>query len=107
MKIDFSTPILGLDNEQVVENDEAVTLGTLAIGALLQLLPGLDGRPENLSATDKVHHAVLAQSIFQASAPIEVSVDDVSLLKTRIGQAFMPLAVMRAFEILDPPPAKS
>jgi len=104
MKIDFQQTLMGLGDEPLMEGDKPATLGTVSIAALLNAIPGPNGQPEELSGEAKVRQAVLAQNIFKATGPLDVSVDDVHLLKQRIGRMFTPLAVMRAWNLLDPAP---
>lgn len=106
MKIDFNTKILALDGEtQVVEQvgDEIkpVTLGHMAINALLTPLPDMAGNQEQTDGQTKVRLATLAQAIY-AGGTVDVSVEDVSLIKERIGRCYSALPVMRAWSILDP-----
>jgi hypothetical protein len=102
MKIDFGLPITDLDGKPVEDDGKPVTLGAISIAALLNGLDDDSGRPERLNAEAKVRQAVLASAIYTASDPINIKVDDVSLLKERIGRLCGPLVVMRAWTILDP-----
>lgn len=112
MKVDFSKPLKGLDGEPLRvpaesgEGLEVMTLGLMSINVLLTtLIDQRTGQVETVSPADKVRFAKLAQDIYGSTKPIDISVDDVSLLKERIGRAGSPLAVARAWEILDPPEA--
>lgn len=98
MKIDFSAPILDLDGKPI-EGD--LTLGSLSVNALLATLMD-HGQPEQLSGTEKVRQAVLAQKI-HSEKTIDLQAEDVALLKDRIGRSYAPLAVMQAWQLLDPP----
>ena len=103
MKIDFSAPILDLGGKPVKHQDGAndvakdMVLKDVAVPALT--MPYKD--EDNLAADDKVARAVIAQEIYRGGI-VDVSVEDVALIKKLIGKAYGPLVVMRAYEILDP-----
>lgn len=101
MQIDFSKPILNLKGETVKDEDgKPSTLGSIGCAALLATYadePGLRG-------DEKVKRFRLAETIY-AGGVHEISVDDVSMLKTLIAKAFPPLIVARAFDIIEPPTA--
>lgn len=101
MRINFSAPIANLDGSPVMEGDRPMTLGNLAINALVATLQGPDGQPEHLDGIGKVRNALLAETIFKASEPLDLKAEDIALLKERIGRAYSPLAVMRAWALLD------
>lgn len=99
MKINFDSPILDLKGQSI--NDEVgnpATLGTLAVGALMAQFSS-EGE---LPAAEKVSRFVLAAAIANGGV-IDLKVEDITLIKKLIGKAFGPLAVGRAYEILDPP----
>jgi hypothetical protein len=103
MKIDFSTVITELDGTVAKDGEKIVTLAKLAIPALINPLADASGRPEQLDAEMKVKLAKLAQDIHSsADKPLDLTVEDVALIKQRIGRAFSQVAVMRAWELLDP-----
>lgn len=103
MKVNFGAPLTTLSGQPIVNGDEVMTLGVMAINVLLTpLVNEHTGQPENLPAMEKVRFAKLAQDIYAASGPIDISVGDVALLKDRIGRAGTPLAVARAWALLDP-----
>jgi len=98
VKIDFSSQITALSGEAICIEEKPMTLGHMAIEALCAPLPN-----EQTSGEQKVRRAKLAERIFGSSAPIDVSVEDVALIKDRIGQGYpSALLVMRAWSLLDP-----
>jgi len=110
VSIDFQTALTELNGEPMMVSermgDAAVKpylLRDVAISVLVNQLVDQMGKPEQLSAEEKVRHAVLAQAIYQAASPIELKIEDVALLKKRIGRGAPPIVVMRAWDILDPP----
>jgi hypothetical protein len=97
--IDFSTPILDLDGTPAKnEAGKDTTLGSLAVAALLAVLP--EDRTE--PAEQRARRGWLAQKIHDAPEPIELTAEQVAQLKALIGKVFGPLAVMRAWALLDP-----
>lgn len=101
MNINFNAPILNLDGNEITEGGEAVTLRSVAINALLATLADGAGRPEQLGGTEKVRLATLAQAIHSAEDELDLEVEDVALIKERIGRAYQPLAVMQAWKLLE------
>jgi hypothetical protein len=98
MKIDFSGQITNLANQPVKdEAEKPLTLGSVAIAALLNNMPGDDA----LSAEKKVTLAVIAQQVHNAEGEVSLSVEDVALVKERIGKAYGPLVVMKAYQLID------
>lgn len=106
MLVDFSRPILGLDGTPLKQGEAAdspdMTLGDVAVSALLETLfvPGRR-EPENLPAEAKVRNAALALAIRGAGESVDVKIEDLSLLKERIGRAFTTMIVFRAFALLE------
>lgn len=76
-----------------LHGDREVTIGSIAVNALLT--PYEDER--NLSGDDKVKRFRLAQSIHDAVGEIEVTVEQVALLKSLIAKAYTPLIVGQAW----------
>lgn len=99
MKIDLSTTILDLDKKPIKDGEKDFTLATACCNALLTPEQG------ETSGEEKVKRFRLAEKVYDGGEQ-ELSVDDVALLKKLIGKIYPPLVVGRAFEILDPPPAK-
>jgi hypothetical protein len=93
MKVDFSKPILTLEGKP----DEAkTTLGNLACIALTTMLP----EDKDMPAEEKVNRFKLAMTVAKGKVQ-DLSAEDMVLLKKLIGKMFGPLAVGRAYEILD------
>lgn len=90
MKIDFSQPILDLDDKDV-----GLTLGTAAIQAMLTAFP----EDHNMPATDKVRLFELSLKIKGGNAD-DLPVEDIAFIKARIGRVFAPIVVGRAFAML-------
>lgn len=92
MKIDFSKPITDLDGKPV----EDLTLRVVALNALMAMLPD----EQNLPGDQKVARFALAMRV-NAGGEVDVSPEDIALMKTLIGKTYGALAVGRAYEILN------
>lgn len=93
MKLDFSKPLKNLDGSV---SEGAPLLRDVSIRALVETLDS----DRNKSGEDKFKRAVLAQRLL-GSSDIEVSVEEVSLIKQRIGEFFAPVLVYGAWKILE------
>jgi hypothetical protein len=91
--IDFTAAILTLDGKKIPTTDAkdapALTLGIVSENALFTNLE-----------EDKAASGETKNSIFALSMKIH---GQKSLLKKRIGEAYGPLIVGRAYQLLDPP----
>ncbi|MER9000000.1 hypothetical protein NKJ52_20620 [Mesorhizobium australicum] len=90
MKIDFSQPILDLENAET-----GLTLGTAAIQAMMT--PTRED--ENMQASEKLRLYELSLKI-KANGNVDMVVEDVAFIRARIGKVFSPLVVGRAFAML-------
>ena len=97
MKINFGAPIKDIKGEPIVENEKAVTLGSVSCQALLANYQD----ETSLSGKDKVERFTLA-ALCSNETEADINVEDVALLKKLIGKAYGPLVVGRAYEIIDP-----
>lgn len=97
MKINFGMPITDIKGEAIVENEKAVTLGSVSCQALLASYSD----EQNLSGKEKVERFTLA-ALCSTETEADVSIEDVALLKKLIGKAYGPLVVGRAYEIIEP-----
>lgn len=101
MLIDFTTAITNLDGEAIKDGSGEMTLREVAISALVSTLAEPGGHAEVLQPMEKVGNARLAQTIHGADT-VDLTAEQVALLKSRIGRAYAPVVVMRAWDILDP-----
>lgn len=113
LAIDFTKPIDGPDGkpaqqcaDQAKQTDcHMITLAEVASTALFTDLPSdRDPRTGQSSMTpeQKVKNAALALQILDAKGDLKLSAEQVSLLKARVGAAYSPLTVLRAWQLLDP-----
>lgn len=105
---DFSTPIKDLDGNVIMEaasvpdgSPKAVTLGRVAVNAVLQNYPDEAG----LAGDVKVKRFMLAMKVVDAGE-VELTAEEVTALKERIAKAYGPLVVGRAWALLDPASVK-
>jgi len=101
MKINFETPITGIDGKSIKvksgEEESIFTLREVAVNALLvetQESAKLDGK-------EKVKRFRMADRIFGCKEPITFSAEDIVLLKDQIAKTYGTLVTARAWEILD------
>jgi len=93
MLIDFSSKFYDLDGEVIKDKDKEVTLGSVCANALLVPQKEEEG-------AIKANKYDLALKVYKASE-VEVSAEDVVLLKKAINKAYAPLIVGQAFRMLE------
>lgn len=93
-KYNLDTQITDLENKPFADG---ATLRTVLLGACLSTLRG----DELMDEKQKVPIYLLSKKISE-KGDIELTAEDVVLLKGRVGKAYNPLVVGRAYEILDP-----
>jgi hypothetical protein len=101
--VDFSTVMTDMDGQPLPtsQTDKTpVTLGTVADTALLNSFPD----EKDISGDEKVHRFTLA--VMVKSGKVELTAENITLIKTVIAKAYGPLIVGRAWAILDPKPAE-
>ena len=101
MKRNLNVILKTLDGKPLREAHESgerdVLLSHLAVNALLVNYPD----EQSLSGEDKVKRFKLAQQINDADGDVEVTAEQVSLLKSLIAKGYTPLVVGQAYEILE------
>lgn len=101
MKRNLNVVLKTIDGKSLREAHEAgerdVLLSRLAVNALLVNYPD----EQSLSGEDKVKRFKLAQLINDADGDVEVTAEQVSLLKSLIAKAYTPLVVGQSYEILE------
>jgi len=96
MKVDFSQPILGLDNTELRGPDgDKLTLSEICSKALI------NANFENIDADTKQKRGNLALKIYNTEEPIQLKVEEISLIKETVAQIWSPLVIARAFPLLD------
>jgi hypothetical protein len=100
-KIDFTQILTGPDGKAISSGADAkapsLTLGDVAVTALESALEEDKAMP----GAEKFKMDELARRIYKAKAAV-LSVEDVTLIKTRVGKGFSPPVVGAAWRLLDP-----
>lgn len=100
MKLDFSQILRDLDGKELVEKPESrpIILRVLAVNALMATFE--DER--NLSGEEKVKRYDIAFLVHNSKdEPVEMSIEDVALIKRLIGRSYGPLLVGQAWKMLE------
>ena len=99
MKIDFSVPLKALSGEDIKDGKgEAFTLRDAAV----VVLDASFDEDKRLEGKEKYRLGSLAARIYGAKEPIALEIDDLKLVKDRIGKAYGPRIVKEAWDLLDP-----
>lgn len=92
-----------LGGQKVMKKD--LTLREVITNSLLA--PPPQGQRDQMEGAEKARRYYLAMEIHKANKQVELSVDDIKLIKDEIGRVYPPLIVGQAYEILDPPKEKT
>jgi hypothetical protein len=99
MKINFLTPLKEHSGEEIKDGKgESFLLRDAAIVALDSMLAD----EKNVDPKEKYRRDYLATRIYRAKEPIALDVDDIKLVKDRIGKVYGPRIVHEAWDLLDP-----
>lgn len=90
--------LLDRDGQSVLENGAPVTLGLIAVIALDTPVP-----PGRDSVNEKLNRFRLQMRLHKAVAPVEITVEEASIIKRCIGEVphFSPLIVGRMVDALE------
>ena len=91
-----------LGGQKVTKKD--LTLREVITNSLLA--PPPQGQRDQMEGAEKARRYFLAIEIYTEKNQVELSVDDIKLIKDEIGRVYPPLIVGQAYEILDPPKGK-
>jgi len=101
MKINFSKVMLDLEQKPLKEGDRDLTLGPICSNALLMPFPD----ETDLEGTEKVKRFRLAEKLYQGGE-VDVSPEEIVLIKKLASKAYAPLLVGRIYEVLDAGPTQ-
>lgn len=90
--INFKAPITDLDGKQV----DGATLGSVCTAALLA-----PNQQDSAETKGKLFDLALA---IHGKEAADLKVEDVAMLKERVGKCYPPLVVGRTWQLLDPQP---
>ncbi len=103
MKIEFAQVLCAMDGDPMQEEDPRnqgktrdLTLGRLCINALLSEFPN-----EQQSGAQKFDRFKLAMRIGNEEDPIEITAEDIALIKERVGKAYSAYAVGTVWTVLE------
>ena len=96
MKIDFNTKIKNLDGTAIKNKKKDLTARYFATEALLALAD----TEKNLSGEEKFKRGQLAEKIYMKDV-VDLTVEEISLVKKMVGKVFNSLVVLRMYKILE------
>lgn len=100
MRKNFDVPILDLDGKEIKVGDVIQTLGHVSLSALLATFE--DERA--LTGKQKADRMQLALKINSNMKEVDLTIEQLNLVKELIGKGFGPLVVGRAYELLEKEP---
>lgn len=99
MLINVNTELKGLDGTPIKERDEILNFGDIALVSL-----NANFEDEKIEFKEKTNRFVLMTKIYNSKEsfkPLEITVEEASLLKKLIGKLWIPLIVGRCIEIIE------
>lgn len=97
MKINFNEALTNLDGSEIKGVDGKVF--TLRIAACNALSAVFDDEPQ-LSGEEKARRGLTAMRVY-SNPDVDLSVEDIAIIKKLIGKAYAPLIVAKAWGILE------
>lgn len=98
MQFNLGQAFVDIEGKTIVdEQGVPFTIGSAAINSLLASFDD----EKNLSGEDKLKRWELAMSIKNGSIPMEITVEDASLLKKLIAKAYSTMVVGQAWKMLE------
>ena len=99
MVIKVNTPLKTLGGEVMQDNDGKgnvmdATLKTVIVNALLSPV-------ERESGVEKMKKYELATRIYKSEDEVELSAEEITLIKARVGELFAPLVVGQVYNALE------
>lgn len=104
MHFNPTTPLKTIKGDELKDPEgKPVTMGEIAVQALLATHVDDNGRAENPSGEEKMRRYMLAMKIEGATLPVDIKAEDVAKLKELVGKAFNPLVVGQFYENVERP----
>ena len=102
MKIDMDYGFKTIDGKEIKAEDasSSLNLGMVCINSLLMTLKDDRGQPENLSGKEKLKMYDLSMKM-KDGGMIDLTTEEIVLIKDRVGKAYNVLIVGQAFKILE------
>jgi len=88
--------------KELKESGPVLTFKSVCIGALDAQQMDQQGNPKKVDAMAKAKRAKLARKIYDATMPIELSLDELSLVRDLVGESCMPLIIEQIWGAVDP-----
>ena len=88
--------------KKVKESGEKLTFKLVCIDALDSQQIDLQGKPKIISAMEKAKRAKIARKIYDATLPIELSLDELRLIRDVVGEHSRPLIIEQIWGDVDP-----
>jgi len=95
MKVNFSEVFVDLDGDVITDNGKPVTLGKMAAQALLATDPNA---PESGDEKARAYSVALTAN---RGGEAELDIEDVALIKQKIGKYMTAIIVGQAFRMLE------
>jgi hypothetical protein len=102
MKIDFTKVLTTFDGQEIKEGDKVFTLGFVAANALLTDEPAQQGQAP-VDGMTKAKNGWLAEKIYQSISPLEITAEEIVLVKDKVGKFFPTLIVCQVYKMLENP----
>lgn len=93
-------PACSTKMSEMTNSGDPMTIKSVVVNLLDSVSTNKNGSP--LEGMEKRKRSQLADRIYGSDGPMELSVDDLSLLKQLVGDSCAPLVVGQVFPILDP-----
>lgn len=102
-EVDFTKVLFDQDNQPIKDNDGKVL--TLGRAAMMGLMTGYQDDAQQPGGPDmalkKVRRGNLGLRVYEAAKPIDVSPEDLVLIREYVAKLYPPLVVARAMPLLE------
>jgi hypothetical protein len=97
MKIKTDQSLKTLEGKEIKDGKNAITLKNIMVEACLTNLKGDDGQ----SGEEKLKLYQLATKVQEAKKEIDLTIEEIALIKERIGRGYNILTVGQAWQMLE------
>lgn len=98
MKFNPTTVFCDLSGGEILEGEQPLTYGRVAINSLLHVQPDAQSQP---TGEEKVKRFALAQRIHAAGGEIEVKTEEATLIKQSVAKIYAPIIVGPLWQAFD------
>lgn len=98
--IDFTKPLIGIDSKPIIKDKDGKEPMTLGDAAVIALETSADD-DRTQSGEEKFKRDQLARKIYNQK-DVVLSIEEIALIKTRIGKILVPAVIGAAWPLLDP-----